>query len=310
MPETNEEDDRNSLFEEADSKRDAQPRGSFVGTPLYVAPEMLNENRSGPPTDLWALGCIIYQLRVGYVPFNGQFDYEVFQKITDRQLQFPNDLEPEAIDIIDALLHLDPSERLGAGPPGSHNDYEALKAHPFFKGINFKTLSQTAPPIPAERYNDFFKKQQKTYQKRDLGEIIAKGDLEEETSSGSSRVQSEQPSDAPKVVMQGVVKRIKNRFGLRTPCLNLILESKPYPRLYITSTMESDSKEGIYKKDILLYGALKAHAKTNDIFEISCPYSKKKYTFDNFEAKKWAEAIMLVIIDIRSHEENFDQYLS
>lgn len=187
MPETTEEDDRNSLFEEADSKRDAQPRGSFVGTPLYVAPEMLNENRSGPPSDLWALGCIIYQLRVGYVPFNGQFDYEVFQKITDRQLQFPNDLEPEAIDIIDALLHLDPSERLGAGPPGSHNDYEALKAHPFFKGINFKTLSQTAPPIPAERYNDFFKKQQKTYQKRDLGEIIAKGDLEEETSSGASQ---------------------------------------------------------------------------------------------------------------------------
>jgi len=74
--------------------------------------------------------------------------------------------------------------------------------------------------------------------------------------------------------------------------------------------MESDSKEGIYKKDILLYGALKAHAKNDDVFEISCPYSKKKYTFDNFEAKKWAEAIMGIIIDIRSHEENFDQYLS
>jgi serine/threonine protein kinase len=25
-----------------------------------VAPEMLNENKSAPPTDLWALGCIIY----------------------------------------------------------------------------------------------------------------------------------------------------------------------------------------------------------------------------------------------------------
>jgi hypothetical protein len=90
----------------------------------------------------------------------------------------------------------------------------------------------------------------------------------------------------------------------------MILESKPYPRLYLTSTMESDGKEGIYKKDILLYGSLKAYAKGNDIFEISCPYSKKKYTFDNYEAKKWAEAIMLIIIDIRSHEENFDQYLS
>ena len=105
----------------------------------------------------------------------------MFQKITDRQLNFPNDLEPEAVDLIDALLHLDPSERLGAGPPGSPNDYEALKAHPFFKGINFKTLAQTAPPVPAERYNQFFTKQSKQYQKRDLDEILTKGDLEEET---------------------------------------------------------------------------------------------------------------------------------
>ena len=77
IPTPTEEEDRNSLFEE-ESGAHGTPRGSFLGTPLYVAPEMLNENRSGPPTDLWALGCIIYQLRVGTVPFNGQFDYEVF----------------------------------------------------------------------------------------------------------------------------------------------------------------------------------------------------------------------------------------
>jgi len=35
-------------------------RGTFVGTPLYVAPEMLESNHSGPFTDLWALGCIIF----------------------------------------------------------------------------------------------------------------------------------------------------------------------------------------------------------------------------------------------------------
>ena len=109
MPETTDEEDRNSLFEDAETKRGAQPRGSFVGTPLYVAPEMLNESRSGPPTDLWALGCIIYQLRCGYVPFNGQFDYEVFQKITDRRLEFPNSLDIDTQDLIDALLQLDPT---------------------------------------------------------------------------------------------------------------------------------------------------------------------------------------------------------
>ncbi len=45
-------------------------RGTFVGTPLYVAPEMLAFSLSGPFTDLWALGCIIYQCLTGRPPFN------------------------------------------------------------------------------------------------------------------------------------------------------------------------------------------------------------------------------------------------
>jgi serine/threonine protein kinase len=39
--------------------------GTFVGTPLYVAPEMLDGNFAGKFTDIWALGCIIYQMHVG-----------------------------------------------------------------------------------------------------------------------------------------------------------------------------------------------------------------------------------------------------
>jgi hypothetical protein len=46
---------------------------------------------------------------VGTVPFNGQFDYEVFSKITERQMSFPLDLESDTVDIIDKLLNLDPN---------------------------------------------------------------------------------------------------------------------------------------------------------------------------------------------------------
>lgn len=44
-------------------------RGTFVGTPLYASPEMLSCSISGPYTDLWALGVIIYQLFTGEVPW-------------------------------------------------------------------------------------------------------------------------------------------------------------------------------------------------------------------------------------------------
>jgi 3-phosphoinositide dependent protein kinase-1 len=59
----------------------------------------------------------------------------------------PLDLPPDAIDIIDGLLNSNISERYGCGPIGSKNDIKALKAHPFFKDINFNTLTSTNPPV-------------------------------------------------------------------------------------------------------------------------------------------------------------------
>lgn len=46
----------------------------------------------------------------------------------------------EAVDLINKLLTLNPLERLGYGEPGSDNDYQALKRHPFFKGVNFAKI--------------------------------------------------------------------------------------------------------------------------------------------------------------------------
>jgi len=46
-------------------------RGTFVGTPLYASPEMLNDSVSGPFTDLWALGVIVFQLVSGDLPWKG-----------------------------------------------------------------------------------------------------------------------------------------------------------------------------------------------------------------------------------------------
>ena len=42
---------------------------TFAGTPLYVSPEMLNDNIACYGSDLWALGCILFQCLVGKTPF-------------------------------------------------------------------------------------------------------------------------------------------------------------------------------------------------------------------------------------------------
>jgi 3-phosphoinositide dependent protein kinase-1 len=81
-------------------------RGTFVGTAYYVSPEMLKLNMAVPASDIWALGCMIYKMLTGDVPFSGSTDYQTFQMILERKLTFPSNipLSHEARDLIDRLL--------------------------------------------------------------------------------------------------------------------------------------------------------------------------------------------------------------
>ena len=56
-------------------------RGTFVGTMNYLAPEMIVSNSASMATDIWALGCMIFKLITGNVPFTGTIGPQVYQKI-------------------------------------------------------------------------------------------------------------------------------------------------------------------------------------------------------------------------------------
>ncbi len=88
-----------------------------VGTPYYMAPEVL-VGRYGKSCDMWSLGVIAYILLVGYPPFNGSSDYEVFYAVRSGRYCFdPEDwggVSAEAKDFIHGLLRLDPRKRLTA----------------------------------------------------------------------------------------------------------------------------------------------------------------------------------------------------
>jgi serine/threonine protein kinase len=117
------------------NKRNGIPKaGTFVGTPLYAAPEMLESNQSGLYTDLWALGCIIYEMACGNKMFRGKNNQEVFNKILDQDYEFPSSMDKDAVDLIQKLVQIEPMMRLGL------KNTQVLKNHPFFKGINFENL--------------------------------------------------------------------------------------------------------------------------------------------------------------------------
>lgn len=101
---------------------------SFVGTAEYVAPELLAEKAQGKPCDVWAFGCILYQLIAGRPPFKAGNEYQTFQKIVKLQYSYPPGFPPSVRDLLKHILMLDPAARW---------TIPAIKNHAFFDGIDW-----------------------------------------------------------------------------------------------------------------------------------------------------------------------------
>ncbi|KAL8682046.1 MAG: hypothetical protein Q9186_001835 [Xanthomendoza sp. 1 TL-2023] len=111
---------------------------SFVGTAEYVSPELLRDRKACKASDLWAFGCIIYQLLAGRPPFKAANEYLTFQKILNLEYAFPKGFPDVAKDLVERLLVLEPSGRLSI---------EHIKNHQFFEGIVWgRGLWKQKPP--------------------------------------------------------------------------------------------------------------------------------------------------------------------
>ncbi|KAI1341655.1 Pkinase-domain-containing protein [Xylariaceae sp. FL0016] len=119
-------------------QQDDSRAASFVGTAEYVSPELLTNKNACKASDLWAFGCIVYQLLAGRPPFKGGSEYLTFQKIVNLEYDFPAGFPPAARDLVERCLVLDPALRL---------TIEHIKNHEFFDGQPFgKLLWRTKAP--------------------------------------------------------------------------------------------------------------------------------------------------------------------
>src|SRR3990167_5897991 len=102
---------------------------TFCGTPGYVAPEILFENKYSKPVDLWSIGVIAYVLLSGYPPFYSDNLPKLFAQIKGAKYNFAgkewDNTSDEAKDFIEKLLVINPEKRMTAK--------EALR-HPFLSG--------------------------------------------------------------------------------------------------------------------------------------------------------------------------------
>jgi serine/threonine protein kinase len=117
---TPDEDSTVKLIDFGLSRKHAEgesPMSSFVGTPYYIAPEVLNK-KYDRSCDLWSIGIVTYTLLSGYPPFNGADNDRVLDAVRAGRYSFPNAdwgrTSRESRDFVRSLLRKDPRKRMTA----------------------------------------------------------------------------------------------------------------------------------------------------------------------------------------------------
>lgn len=128
-----------ALFDPEDTSR------RFVGTPDYLAPETIRGEPQDETSDWWSVGCILFEFLYGIPPFNASEPDQVFENILARRIHWPDESEdevsPEAKDLINKLLCIDPQERLGSNKDEKFGSGgEEIRNHTWFQGLSWETL--------------------------------------------------------------------------------------------------------------------------------------------------------------------------
>eukprot|EP00639_Heterosigma_akashiwo_P010660 CAMPEP_0206383562 /NCGR_PEP_ID=MMETSP0294-20121207/14019_1 /ASSEMBLY_ACC=CAM_ASM_000327 /TAXON_ID=39354 /ORGANISM="Heterosigma akashiwo, Strain CCMP2393" /LENGTH=451 /DNA_ID=CAMNT_0053833637 /DNA_START=119 /DNA_END=1471 /DNA_ORIENTATION=+ len=95
------------------------------GTVVFMAPELIEVGSNGYsfPVDIWAMGCILYQMLAGKYPFRPTSIYDMKKNMQREKLDFPSAVSPEAQDLVFQMLRYNEAERITA---------DQVLMHPWF----------------------------------------------------------------------------------------------------------------------------------------------------------------------------------
>ena len=153
---------------------------SIVGSPHYMAPEVITGKGYGPAADLWSLGVMIYEFFCGVVPFGEEEEDPIiiYEKILEYRLVYASYLEAEfaARPLVEQLLSKNPAMRLGSS-------FDNLKNHPWFADFDWDKLMsrEMQPPYKPVLGDNINAKVNVAFRRRrSFNSIIAEEESEDE----------------------------------------------------------------------------------------------------------------------------------
>jgi serine/threonine protein kinase len=85
---------------------------TFVGTPIYMSPQVLNQKQYTNKTDIWSLGVMFYELLFAKLPYSGFSEQDLYRNIMQRGLQLP-ECSKDAQRYLKGMLTVDEASRWG-----------------------------------------------------------------------------------------------------------------------------------------------------------------------------------------------------
>lgn len=142
--------ERSSLYKQMRAQNTAYA-DSIVGSPDYMAPEVLRGRSYGMSVDYWSLGCILFEFLCGFPPFSGGSPDETWANLKnwEKVLQRPVYDKPQDLQFNLSDIAWDAVTRLIDRPDRRISTITQIQSHPFFSALNLNDLrSLTAPFIP------------------------------------------------------------------------------------------------------------------------------------------------------------------
>ena len=98
-------------------------RMTVCGTPIYLAPEMINNTGHDEKVDIWCIGVLLFELMTGVQPWPGKDIQTVKYNISRLKINWPQNMDRTAADLISKILKYNPEERISL---------RNMLNHPFF----------------------------------------------------------------------------------------------------------------------------------------------------------------------------------
>ena len=293
--------------------------GAILGTPGYMSPEQVEADLSkiGPPTDIYALGVMLFELLTGELPFRGALA-KIFAQISNGKRKDPRDLNPNADARLSELTCQLMSKEIADRPANMHAVVEILR--------DWQSGPSAADEAEQKKKQEKLDKLEAAKQK--VGDLISRAQYAQATSlleqissvtdadgvgyATWAREELKRVEALPKKVREGVpalvatAKKLirKHDYGqaaemlhqvpreMRTPELNTLLE-KAIDRQDEVDLLLADLQECVRKKQ---YNGIKDNVKrllkikpnnrfAKNLWEAlntysSTPTGSRKYRFD------------------------------